>query len=217
MSKFKELLQTGRMQGKKLKKDQLLILLLCGVLLLVIALPVSGKKTVEDTKKTDLFSFQEESGQQEILSGQTIDPGTDGSEAWDEESYAEQMEQKVKALLGTMDQVGRVEVLITLKSSGERIVEKDLPINRSTTSEQDAQGGTRNVNNLDSGENTVYETESGKSTPYVVKTESPQVEGVVVVCEGAGTGEVRKNITEVIEVLFGIEPHKIRVVKMKTT
>ena len=217
MSKFKELLQTGRMQGKKLKKDQLLILLLCGVLLLVIALPVSGKKTVKDTKKTDLFSFQEESGQQEILSGQTIDPGTDGSEAWDEESYAEQMEQKVKALLGTMDQVGRVEVLITLKSSGERIVEKDLPVNRSTTSEQDAQGGTRNVNNLDSGENTVYETESGKSTPYVVKTESPQVEGVVVVCEGAGTGEVRKNITEVIEVLFGIEPHKIRVVKMKTT
>ena len=216
MSKFKELLQTGRMQGKKLKKDQLLILLLCGVLLLVIALPVSGKKTVKDTKKTDLFSFQEESGQQEILSGQTIDPGTDGSEVWDEESYAEQMEQKVKALLGTMDQVGRVEVLITLKSSGERIVEKDLPVNRSTTSEQDAQGGTRNVNNLDSGENTVYETDSGKSTPYVVKTESPQVEGVVVVCEGAGTGEVRKNITEVIEALFGIEPHKIRVVKMKT-
>ena len=50
----------------------------------------------------------------------------------------------------------------------------------------------------------------------MVKTTSPQVEGVLVVCEGAGVGTVSKNITDAIEVLFGIEPHKIKVVKMKT-
>lgn len=132
-------------------------------------------------------------------------------------AYTEEMEKKLEQILGNMDQVGKVRVFLTLQSSGEKVVEKDIPLTRSNTEEQDSGGGNRSINNVDSKETTVYETDSGRSTPYVIKTTSPRVEGVVVVCEGAGVGNVSKNITDAIEVLFGIEPHKIKVVKMKTS
>jgi stage III sporulation protein AG len=41
------------------------------------------------------------------------------------------------------------------------------------------------------------------------------VEGVSVVAQGGGDSQIQKNITEVIQALFGIEAHKIKVVKMK--
>ncbi|MGN0307750.1 MAG: stage III sporulation protein AG, partial [Lachnospiraceae bacterium] len=63
---------------------------------------------------------------------------------------------------------------------------------------------------------TVYiRKETGEQVPYVVKEVSPLVEGVSVVAEGGGNAVVQKNITEVIQALFGIEVHKIKVVKMK--
>lgn len=213
MNKIKEWLLSKKEQVKKLKKDQLLMILLSGVLLLVIALPVDKVKP-KSSQSTE-GDFLEELFEQK-------DSGALGSQAEEEtpedfgENYVKEMEDRLKQVLSSMDQVGNVEVLITLKTSEEKVVEKDLPITRSNTEEVDAEGGRRTVNNLDSGESTVYETDSGKSTPYVIKTTSPQVEGVVVVCEGAGIGTVNRDVTEAVQVLFAIEAHKIKVVKMKS-
>ena len=38
---------------------------------------------------------------------------------------------------------------------------------------------------------------------------------MLVLAEGAGNGTVKKNITEAVEVLFGIEAHRIKVAKKK--
>lgn len=206
---------------KEIKKDRLLIIILSGVLLMIIALPVNGgeKKSSEGSFIPSFVNERSESEGDDTdgdnLSGLHA-PNEQAGDLSTEDVYICAMEDKVEKILSNMDQVGKAEVIITLKSSGEKIVEKDVPVTRSNTDEQDSQGGSRILNSIDSGEATVYETESGKSTPYVVKTTSPQVEGVLVVCEGAGKGSVSKNITDAIEVLFGIEPHKIIVVKMKT-
>ena len=50
---------------------------------------------------------------------------------------------------------------------------------------------------------------------YVSKIREPSIEGVTVVAQGGGNAVIQKNITEVIQALFGIEAHKIKVVKMK--
>lgn len=219
-----------RKQGKKLGKDQLLIIILSGVLLLVIALPTGkteknskgGTGAESSLQSGNGFGFGD--GSSGSSTGMEEDSGGEehtasGSTALDEDAsaYTDEMEKKLEQILGDMDQVGRVKVFLTLQTSGEKVVEKDIPLTRSNTEEQDSEGGNRSINNVDSKETTVYETDSGKSTPYVIKTTSPRVEGVVVVCEGAGVGNVSKNITDAIEVLFGIEPHKIKVVKMKTS
>lgn len=72
------------------------------------------------------------------------------------------------------------------------------------------------MSQMETEENTVYRTEGSTSEPYVIKTLPPQVEGVVVVAEGAGNGTVNRTIVEIVQALFGVEAHKVKVVKMGT-
>ena len=103
--------------------------------------------------------------------------------------------------------------MITLNATEELVVEKDQQTQSSSTAEEDSQGGSRTSHQLSRSENTVYHS-SGSNEPYVVKTLLPRVEGVVVVAQGAGTGTVNRNITDVVQALFDVEAHKVKVVKM---
>lgn len=49
----------------------------------------------------------------------------------------------------------------------------------------------------------------------MIKTLPPEIEGVVVVAEGAGSGTVNRTIVEMVQALFGVEAHKVKVVKME--
>ncbi len=201
--------ETGE-KRKKLKKEQWFIIVLCGVLLVILAMP-SGKKSGGQTIS--------DYSQNTFVPAESTKEETKTESDYEEislEEYTESMENKLEEALSDMAGVGEVKVVITMASSTEKIVEKEQPINRSNTAETDSQGGSRNVNMVEMGDTTVYSTQSGESIPYVVKVMQPKVEGVMVVAQGAGKGSVNKNITEVIQALFGIEAHKIKVVKMKT-
>ena len=106
--------------------------------------------------------------------------------------------------------------MVTLRSFGQQVVEKDIPQETERTEETDSAGGTRQTKSERKEESTVYVTDAdGSRTPYVTETIQPRVEGVTVVARGGGDARIQKNITEVIEALFDIEAHKIKVVKMK--
>ena len=194
--------------GKKLEKDQCLIIILVGVLLCVIALPVR-----KDDSKSDI-SY--------ILSD-TIDNHTSENESdvYQEnadtmESYTGYWEKRLEDALRYVDGVGQVRVLITLKESEHKIVEKDGPEEYSNTDETDAAGGTRTIRESSIEKSTIYTVdERGQNVPYVIKTISPTVEGVVVIAQGAQTQSVQDNIIEAIQVLFDIDANKIKIVKMK--
>ncbi len=129
------------------------------------------------------------------------------------EEYAASLEKKLENTLSRISGVGRVQVMITLNATEELVVEKDQQTQSSSTAEEDSQGGSRTSHQLSRSENTVYHS-SGSNEPYVVKTLLPRVEGVVVVAQGAGTGTVNRNITDVVQALFDVEAHKVKVVKM---
>lgn len=199
---------------KWFKRDNLIILVLSGVLLLIIALPTkdtSSNRTDHNTKKLEETASQSSSEQKDNTSYENVSAA---QKAMTGEEYASFLEGRLEEILKGMAGVGDVRVMITLESSEELVVEKDSSINRSNTVESDSQGGSRNINEADSKEATIYRTEGSDSEPYVVKTLSPRVEGVFVVAKGAGSGEVNRNITEAVQALFGIEAHKIKVVKM---
>ena len=63
---------------------------------------------------------------------------------------------------------------------------------------------------------TIYETDdAGNKIPYVVKQIEPEIQGITVVAQGGENAIVQKNISEVLEALFHLDAHKIKVVKMK--
>lgn len=202
---------------KWFRRDNLLILVLLGVLLFIIALPV--KK--EDPAATDTGAEITEqynagiltsSGQQNVTQQDTVYVGTQAVTAGSMEEYAAYLEEKLKKMLESVRGVGEVEVMITLESSEERIVEKDMTAERSQTEEQDSAGGTRTVSSSNTGYQTVYQ-EGSQGSPFVVKTITPKVEGVLVVAEGAGKGNMTGEITQVVQALFGVEAHKVKVLE----
>ena len=208
---------SGLEPPKCFRRDNLLILVLLGVLLFIVALPV--KKEDPAAKDTGMEITEQynagiltSSGQQNVAQQDTVYVGTQAVTAGSMEEYAAYLEGKLKKMLESVRGVGEVEVMITLESSEERIVEKDMTAERSQTEEQDSAGGTRTVSSSNTGYQTVYQ-EGSQGSPFVVKTITPKVEGVLVVAEGAGKGNMTGEITQVVQALFGVEAHKVKVLE----
>ena len=199
----------------KLTKNNCLILVLMGILLLVIVWPVGEEK--------ELSSKQ--SGSMERLSGTTglfgednISTGTVETSMPETDSmreYAAYLEKALEELLSTVEGAGKVKVMITMESSQEAVVEKDKNRVRAGTTEVDSAGGSRNTSDTSDSEETLYiGGRNNGELPYVKKIIAPRIAGVVVSAQGAGKEGVVKNITEAIQVLFDIDAHKIKIVKM---
>ncbi len=205
----------GSEPPKWFRRDNLLILVLLGVLLFIIALPVKKEDpAAADTEITEQYnagiftsSGQKDAGQQDVVETQTR-----AVTAESPEEYTAYLEGKLKKMLESVRGLGEVEVMITLESSEERIVEKDMTAERSQTEEQDSAGGTRTVSSSNTGYQTVYQ-ENNQGSPFVVKTLTPKVEGVLVVAEGAGKGNMTSEITQIAQALFGVEAHKVKVLE----
>lgn len=187
---------------RNLKKDQLLILLLLGILLVVIAIPAGREDEVAG------------GGVLESGSGEETVEGTAGSQA----EYVKYMEEKLADTLSQIEGAGEVTVMITLESSAERIVEKDETYEGETVTESDSQGGSRDTDQSSREESTVYAQGDGQDgMPYISKELSPKIGGVVVIAPGGEKAQVKQNITEAVEALFGVESHKIRIMKKHQT
>ncbi len=182
---------------KKISKTHLLIAGLIGILLLVIAIPS------EDSKR---IGMEADEGQSKAVTAIAEDS---------QSSYRKGMERQLESMLSTMEGVGKVEVMITLKDEGEAIVEKDVTKTEEQTMEEDGEGTKRSVSTNNFQEETVYvQEDSGNNSPFVAKEVSPEVEGVLVVAQGGDKSVVVKNISDAILALFPVEAHKIKVVKM---
>lgn len=191
----------------KFKKDHFLIMILLGVLFLVIMWPTEKQTSSEESVLWDSKS-------------DTIDISTDEI-TYDEAVinelaiYTEYLEAKLEETLKTMEGAGKTKVMITLKASAESIVEKDAPTRRSGSTEVDSAGGSRNTSDIETGQETVYfMNAAGQKIPYVKKTLQPLIEGVLVVTQGGNNEIIIRNITDAIKALFGVDEHKIKIVKM---
>ena len=191
------------MKEKLLKKENMIVFALLGILLLVIAIPIDADSQKE--KETDK---EEDNNKEDTLScDMQIDETLE---------YCLQLEQRIEELLSNMDGVGEVQAMVTLVTSKELIVEKDEPVTRNTITESDGTGGTRSTNESSFDYETIYETDGeGNKVPYVIKQIEPEIQGITVVAQGGGNAIVQKNISEVLEALFHVDAHKIKVVKMK--
>ncbi len=196
----------------------MLVLALVGVLLLVIAIPTGKNEKQDKNAENRLDQGSSLSGYERLSETYDAQNTSDdlSDNAAESERYAAILETRLESFLAGMDGVGKVDVMITLSASRELVVEKDIPSDIENITETDSLGGVRETFRSVQQEETIYLTDSdGTKTPYVIMTREPKVEGVTVAAEGGGNGIIQKNITEVIEALFDLDVHKIRVVKMK--
>ncbi len=183
---------------------RLVLIFVAGILLLVLSLP-SGWKPESATDKAA----------EKKTAGGVEEDGD--SAAWSlMNEYAEGMERQVERILSRVEGVGEVDVMITVASSEEKETLQKEDLSEDKTEEEDSAGGSRKIDSSrQQREPVLVEEEDENGTPYVIRLQSPQIEGIVVVAKGAGNGSVNTEIIEAVSALFSVEAHKIKVMKMQ--
>ena len=174
---------------QKMKTETWILLLLAGILLFVIALPTEKK---EERQEMESIGFQE-------------------TEASGGDDYVKNLEKRVEKFLSSIEGAGKTTVLLTVESNGETILQTDRSIEQKSTSETDSEGGVGSSEEMSQSSQTVLF--GSEEMPYVTKELCPKVTGIVVVAEGGDNARVKAEISEAMEALFDVPPHKIKVLK----
>lgn len=135
-----------------------------------------------------------------------------GASPQKDHSYEKGLEERIEYILRSVEGVGKVDVMVVLKSSSEKILHTDRQENISSTKETDSSGGSRQIESSQTGENIVLSGGSGQE-PIVEKELSPEISGIVISAQGGGDPIVKNEISQAMEALFGLPVHKIKVLK----
>ncbi|MDD7391097.1 MAG: hypothetical protein PUG60_15865 [Lachnospiraceae bacterium] len=173
---------------KNLSRDKILLALVVGILLFLLSFPLEKLGSAGDTG--DL------SENQPSVSGDT------------RSQYQAELEKELKALLENVQGAGNVKVMVVLEDGGEKIVEKD--VQSESSSSRDGEENGSSGENFSSQENTVMEN---GQTPWISREILPRVSGIAVVAQGGGNAVVKSEISSMLEALFGLPAHKIKVLE----
>lgn len=175
--KLKDLFQTE-------KRVRMLALLgLLGILLLFLSEFIPNMQS--DKKETD-------------LNPQAVADAND---------FCVQTEKKLSELIAQVEGAGRVQVMLTIESSDEKIYATD----EKTDSKNDGDTEQKSYNSQ-------YVLVDGASgdTGILLKTNSPKVKGVIIVCDGGENPTVANQITNAVSAALGIGANRVSVLKMKS-
>ena len=120
-------------------------------------------------------------------------------------AYAKQTETRLAELIRSIEGAGRTQVLVTLRTGEETVWAR----NDSMDSEADA-------SRVQSEQTYVLVRSGSDETGLLLKTITPTVQGVAVVCEGADDPLVQQRITQTVTAALGIGAGHVSVVKMQT-
>ena len=140
---------------------------------------------------------------------------TTDTESDTKDEYTKKLERQFESVLANVSGVGRVKGMITLDTSSEKVTLSDPVYKNESVNETEADGSVKSQTNSESSPQTVFSEKDDVKDPYVVKEIEPVIKGVLVVCEGGDNDSVKKEITSAAEVLFGLESHKIKVMKLE--
>lgn len=181
----------------------LIILLLLVIMFYLVVSYFTGVNNITKSEKTNLEKVSKE------------DMNSNSQKDSEVLSYQEKQEKDLERILGKINGVGSVDVVINFQSSEVKVPAVDNSSQKSTTEETDSEGGTRVNSQETDGDKIVMSNSSNGSEPVILKTEKPEVLGVMVVAEGAEDSKIKYEITKAISSLYNISVDKVNVLSMK--
>ena len=181
----------------------LIILLLLVIMFYLVVSYFTGVNNITKSEKTNLEKVSKE------------DMNSNSQKDSEVLSYQEKQEKDLERILGKINGVGSVDVVINFQSSEVKVPAVDNSSQKSTTEETDSEGGTRVNSQETDGDKIVMSNSSNGSEPVILKTEKPEVLGVMVVAEGAEDSKIKYEITKAISSLYKISVDKVNVLAMK--
>ena len=126
------------------------------------------------------------------------------------EAYILQTEQRLEEIIGQISGVGDCAVMLTLKESNRKIYANESKTNYDNSSDMDSEQLLRS-RKVDSREEKLVLSEDGNgmTAPIVEKVIEPQINGVIVVCQGGKSAKVCQEITQAVTTVLGIRSTQV--------
>lgn len=151
-----------------------------------------------------LLAWPQRSGE----SGAGTESGGGGEMAVSAAEELAQTEAAMEEILGKISGVGQVDVMLTLQTTGEKVLASDTSLRYS--------GSVQAPDDYERASDTVVVSGGGENGVVVTQERSPQYRGALVVCEGGGSDTVRLQVTQAVAALTGLGADRIAVVSWQS-
>lgn len=129
------------------------------------------------------------------------------------EVFVRQTEERLTALVGSIEGAGKCRVLVTLENGVEYVYATQQRVNSDRS--EDTDDDSKRLTQKDDSERSVIVVETDGGRQGLVVTElQPTVRGVVVVCEGGDREDVRARVTEAVTVAMDLSAKRVCVTKL---
>ena len=150
----------------------------------------------------------------EILPQNTKTPQDAVSVSIDNETFCRQAEEKIYNLVSSIQGVGEAQVWVTLESGAEYVYLQEEIRNTDTTKDYNSEG-VKTLREKDNSEQKyILVNKNGEEQPLLQKQLEPTVQGVVIVCEGAGSAQVNEQVVNAVTCALGISSNRVYVAQL---
>lgn len=108
-----------------------------------------------------------------------------------ENDYCEKLEERLEEILPSIAGVGNVDVMITAKNYGKLLLAED--------------------ENSQNRQTVILNQKGGGEDTKIVEEKLPEIQGVIIAADGGKSDKVKKDVTDAVTALLGVETHKIKV------
>ena len=98
--------------------------------------------------------------------------------------------------------------MLTLEDAGQACVLQDSEYTRSEAEESTSSGERRQTLEVQSQTETVRDAQN---QPYVLRALMPQVQGVLILAEGAESSVVQQELLEAVQALLGVSASSVHI------
>jgi len=118
------------------------------------------------------------------------------------ESYADDTEKRLREILEKIEGVGKAEVMVTIVGTEEYIYAQEEKVKNGK-------------DDFSSESEYVLIGSGGEKQALLRKVMNPQINGIVVICEGGDSNIVKERIYNSVSAVFNISASQIYVTKLK--
>lgn len=175
--------------------ENLVIFLILGVIIIIVASSFfsDNKNPKDNDEAVETFALASNKGEDEL----------------------QEFERRLEQILSEIEGAGNVKVMVTWNSDGEVVHAYNQTEEIVLREEQDGSQAVGKSDEKKLQRELVFMDSGTGRVPVVIQRIKPEVKGVVVVADGAGSSAVCHDIINAVEALLGIPRHRIQVLKRK--
>lgn len=135
------------------------------------------------------------------------------SDAWDVQTYTEELEQQLVDIVEHIDGAGKCRVMVTLENGVEYVYANERSETSNRTEDVSDSSEKNTVRDDNESRYVIVNSSDGKQGLLVTEIQ-PTIRGVVVVCEGGEDERVKERIMKTVATVLNVTSSRVCITKL---